>query len=94
MDTQREFDLGNDGPHDEDKWLLEKGIDHVLSLPGHDQLSWLMDTCLAREENAEELACNASQPAAAMLFAVLQLCFSKCSSWCSPGLWSSCMSPF
>ena len=46
--------------HDNDKWLLEQGMDHILSLPGHDQQNWLAETLLAREEHADELACDAS----------------------------------
>ena len=57
---RHEFEQGIDSLHDNDKWLLEQGMDHILSLPGHDQQNWLAETLLAREEHADELACDAS----------------------------------
>ena len=58
---QDEFDLGGDDLFEEDQWLLELGLDHVLGLSGHDQENWLTDIRLAREEFAEGLAYDAME---------------------------------
>jgi hypothetical protein len=58
--VRHEFEQGIESLHDNDKWLLEQGVDHILSLPGHDQQNWLAEILLAREEYADELAYDAS----------------------------------
>ena len=61
-----EFEIGHDGLHEDDKWLLNDGIDSVLSLTGYDQQTWLTDIRLAREEYEAELAHEAHQTAQAI----------------------------
>ena len=65
-DIRMEFELGHDGLHENDKWLLNDGIESVLSLTGYDQQTWLTDIRLAREEYEAELAHEAHQLAQAI----------------------------
>ena len=58
---REQYQLGNNELHDEDKWLLEQEIEEILSLPGHDQQTWLAEITLAREEHAEALAYSTMQ---------------------------------
>ena len=52
----QEFELGFDNSHEANRWLLEQGLDSVLSLLGHDQLNWLTEIISARTEHEEETA--------------------------------------
>lgn len=54
VNMQAEHQLGPGGLDEDDTWMLEEDIDHLLSLPGHEQHNWLEDIRMAWEECAAE----------------------------------------
>ena len=53
-DIRSEFEVGDDNLDDDDKWLLELGLDTVLEMHGHEQHNWLQELRLARQEQAQD----------------------------------------
>ena len=51
-----EFEKGMEDLDEDDQWLMEEGVEHVLSRPGYEQHNWLEDIRIAREEATEALA--------------------------------------
>ena len=50
MAIRLEYEMGDDELDDDDKWMLEEDVDHLLSRPGYEQHNWLEEIRMAREE--------------------------------------------
>lgn len=54
VNVRAECELGIEDLDDNDKWMLDKNVEHLLSCPGCEQHNWLEDVRMARTEHVED----------------------------------------